>query len=117
MRKHEQLFDGKKGVWKGQDATLQLKDEFEPSIQKPHGVPFPQRDQFKKELDRQCETGILRKLTPEEAEQADWGFTMFGIPKKNKKDIRTLIDYRKLNRMVKRNPCFIEPIHALIVSI
>ena len=54
MQKHEQLFDGKKGVWKGQDATLELKDGVEPSIQKPHGVPFPQRDQFKKELDHQC---------------------------------------------------------------
>ena len=41
MKKHEQLFDRKKGVWKGQDKTLRLKDGAEPPTQKLWGV-FPQ---------------------------------------------------------------------------
>ena len=84
---------------------------------RPHNVPLPQRKQFKMELDRQCDEGIMRKLSPEEAENAEWGFPMFGVPKKNKREIRTVVDYRKLNRVIKRNPCYIEPMHDLIMSV
>ena len=63
MKKHEKLFDEKNGVWKGQNVSLQLKDGAKPCIAKLHGMPFLQREQFKKELDRQCETVMLQKLT------------------------------------------------------
>ena len=59
---------------------------------------------------------MLQKLTPEEAEQVEWRFPMFGIPKKNKKHILMVIDYSKLNQLVKRIPCFVEPMHDLIIS-
>ena len=52
MKKHEDLFAGKKGACKGQDVTLQLRDRAVSYVSKPCDIPLPQREQFKKELDR-----------------------------------------------------------------
>ena len=46
MKKHENRFHGKKGVCKGQEVSLKLKDGAEPCIAKPHGMTFPQRENF-----------------------------------------------------------------------
>ena len=42
---------------------------------------------------------------------------MFGVPKKNKREIRTVGDFRVFNSMIKRSFCHIEPVHDLIMSI
>lgn len=107
---------GSKGVWKGKDASLQLKDGVAPPISKPRNALLPQRERFLKELNCQCNIKILHELSPEEAEESEWGFLICGILKKNKTEIRTTIDYHKLNHMIKRNPCFIEPMHNLTMS-
>ena len=52
LKKHERMFQVKRGVWKGSDVMLQLKDEAKPYLAKPYSVPFPQREQFLKELER-----------------------------------------------------------------
>ena len=42
---------------------------------------------------------------------------MFGIPKKNKVEMRTVGDFRRLNPLLERIPCHIEPVHELIMSV
>ena len=51
-----------------------------------HDMPLPQRETFKKELDNQCEIGMLQKLAPEESDQAEWDFLRLEF--QIKKDIR-----------------------------
>ena len=55
-------------------------------------MPLLQKEEFKKELDQQCEENMLRKLPPLEAETSEWGFPIFGTPNKDKK-IRTVGDF------------------------
>ena len=69
------------------------------------------------ELGRQCLEGILGKLPPLEVEKSEWGYPIFGVPKKDKKQIRTVGDFRVLNTMLECTPQYIEPIHELSCSI
>ena len=80
--------------------TLRLKPNAKPYLARPYPVPLPQRAQFKKELDWQEDIGVLHLLTPKEAEETEWAFSMFGIPKKNKKEMRTVGDFRNLNKVL-----------------
>ena len=77
-------------------------------------MPFPQREKFKKEIYFQCETGTLRKLLPAEADQAEWRFPVVGIPKNGCSSSDRLSE---IKRLVKRIPCFVEPIHGSITSV
>ena len=117
LRKHEQLFQGKRGKWKGGDATLRLKSDSKPHMAKPYPVPLPQREEFKKELGRQCAEETLRKLPPLEAEESEWGLPIFGAPKKDEKQARTVGDFRVLNAMLNRSPCYIEPTHESLRAV
>ena len=115
--KYKDLFQGKRGIWQGDDVTLELTDDATPYMAKPYPVPLPQRKKFKKELYRQELEGILRLLPPIEAEKSEWGFPMFGIPKKNKREIRTVGDFRRLNSMFKTCPHHIEMIDDMLASV
>ena len=42
---------------------------------------------------------------------------MFGIPKKDKKSIRTVGDFRVLNTYLERTPCHVEPTFELLMSL
>ena len=53
----------------------------------PRSVPFPQREQFKKELDRKEKEGVIRLRLPEEAEECEWWFLIFGMPKKQNRSV------------------------------
>eukprot|EP00957_Ditylum_brightwellii_P180830 13776486-Ditylum_brightwellii.AAC.1 len=74
LEKHAAVFQGKRGVWNGNDITLRLKPSAKPYFASPYPVPLPQQKQFKKELDRQEEEGIIQFLPPEEAEKSEWAF-------------------------------------------
>eukprot|EP00957_Ditylum_brightwellii_P099822 7605511-Ditylum_brightwellii.AAC.1 len=81
---------------------------------KPYPVLIPQREQTKTKLYRQVETGILKKLMPEEADATEWTFTMFFVPKKDKKSMQTMGDLGKLNELHLRSPEYTRPINKLL---
>ena len=60
---------------------------------------------------------MIRRLSPIEAEKCEWAFPAFGVPKKDKKSIRTVGDFRKLNAHLDRTPCCIEPINDMLMSL
>ena len=45
------------------------------------------------------------------------GFLVFGVPKKDKKQVRTVGDFRALNAMLERTQYCVEPTHELLCSI
>jgi hypothetical protein len=53
-----------------------------------------QREAVENEVERQCQVGALRRLSPEEIEGREWCFPAFGIPKKNGK-IHFVINFIK----------------------
>ena len=85
-----------------QDAPESIKKRYYP-------VPRCQEDMLKKEIERLCEIGTLRKLIGEEA-QENYAFPYFCIPKKDKKGMQFVTDFYDLNKWVQRNPYLIPPI-------
>ena len=85
LQKHDALFQGKRGKWKGDDVELRLKTNAKPCMERPRPIPLPRRSEFKKKLGRWCSEGILRKLPLLEVDKTEWGFPTFGAPKKDKK--------------------------------
>ena len=62
----------------------------------PYSVPLAFRDKFKNELDKMLKNGII------EPSNSDYSSPCIIVPKKNKDEIRIVIDYRTLNsRLVK----------------
>ena len=97
LRKHQKLFDGTLGRYPKREFHIELIDGAKPYHCKgPYSVPVQNRAVLKRELERQCELGILQRCG-----ESEWGMPMMAIPKKNG-TIRTVDDLRELNKVLKR---------------
>ena len=96
---------------------MRLKPNSVLCLARPYPVPLPQTEDFKKVLDRQETEGIIRRLSPVEVEKCELAFPAFGVPKKDKKSIRTVGNFRKLNSCVDRTSCHIEPTNDMLMSL
>jgi hypothetical protein len=101
LRKHKDLFQGKRGNWKGQPVSFEVIDGAVPVWSRPYPTPLKNREIFKNEVYRQCEIGAMRELTAEEVEEREWASPCFGIPKKDG-TIRLVMDFRRINSVLKR---------------
>ena len=59
FRKFPQLFDGELHTYLHHQYHLDLQDGAKPVHSRPYGVPFTQRDAFKRGLDHLIKIGIL----------------------------------------------------------
>jgi hypothetical protein len=100
-KQHESLFQGKRGNWKGQPVSIEVIDGAVPVWSKPYPIPLKNRDTFKEEVYRQCNIGALRELSVSEVESREWASPCFGVPKRDG-SIRLVMDFRKLNSVLKR---------------
>ena len=95
FRKFPQLFDGELCTYPRQ-YHLHLQDGTKPVHSRPYGVPFTQRDAFKRELDHLVKIGVL-----ERSGASQWASGTFIIPKKDGR-VRWVSDFRALNKCIKR---------------
>ena len=100
LSKHESLFAGRCGEWKGSPVTISLVEGAKPFGARPYPVPLKNCEVFKGELNRQCRIGALRELTTEEIKDREWASPAFGIPKTNGR-IRLVIDFSRINQCLK----------------
>lgn len=98
LNKYKKLFDGTLGHFKGSPAILKLKKGTEPVRAAPFPVAVSRRDQFKKELQRLVDLGVLAK-----EHESPWASPSFLIPKTDG-SVRFLTDFRKLNKNLIRRP-------------
>ena len=59
LRKHETLFDGKLGEWKGDPVDIELKPDAKPYHTKAYPIAHIHEAMFKKDLDRLESIGVL----------------------------------------------------------
>ena len=86
------------GIIKCQPVKIELKSDAEPyALVTPRRVPFPLLQPLRETLDAMERNGIIAKVT----EPTDWCSAMVPVQTKSGK-IRVTVDYRKLNRSVKR---------------
>ncbi len=98
LKKHEKMFQGKLGEWKGEEVHFDLKPGVKPFRGRPFPVPQIHKATLMKEINRLVDIGVL-----EQVEQADWLSPSFCIPKSDQ-TIRFLSDFRELNKALIRRP-------------
>lgn len=108
LRQYEYLFDGTLGKWKGRPVDIELKDDVKPYHAKPYPIPHSLKTTTRKECDRLCKLGVLRRIN-----HSEWAAPTFVKPKKNKQ-VRFLTDFRELNKRIKRKPFPIPKIQDLL---
>lgn len=97
LQKYDTLFDGTLGKYPKRQFHIELKDNAVPYHCKgPYSVPRFNLGVLKDELDRQCAIGVLERVY-----ESEWGMPLLVIPKKDGA-IRTIDDFRELNKFIKR---------------
>jgi hypothetical protein len=98
LLKFELLFDGTLGDWNLLPVSFELEEGMKPY----HGRPYPILHKHKavlmKEIKRLCDIGVL-VWQP----SSRWATPTFIIPKKDS-TVRTISDFRKLNKRIVRKP-------------
>lgn len=111
LSKHETLFDGTLGEWKGVAHHVELKPDATPYHARPYPVPKAYEQTLQQEVERLCEIGVLKKVN-----RSEWAAPTFIIPKKDK-SVRFISDFRELNKRIKRKPFPIPKIQDLLLKL
>jgi hypothetical protein len=94
----QELFQGKRGEFKGEPIELELLPGSKPFYAKPFSIPKAYQKVTKDEIARLEEIGLFTKVA-----SSEWAAPTFIIPKKNH-TVRVISDFRGLNKCLKRNP-------------
>ena len=94
----DKLF-GATGMMKTDPIKIKLVENAVPSaVHTARNVPFPLLKPVQKELERMEAAGIIKPVT----EPTDWCAPMVPVPKSKPDSVRITVDYKHLNRSVKR---------------
>ena len=96
--KYEHLFDGTLGQFDDDPVDFELKEGAKPYAAKPYGLPASIEDKLRRELERFCDIGVMRRSSPSE-----WASPTFATAKKNHQ-IWVVSDFRRLNKQLRRKP-------------
>lgn len=111
LHKFESLFDGTLGEWRNTEYHIDLKDDAKPYHAKPFAVPRAYEAAFRREVERLCKIGVLKKVN-----RSEWAAPTFLIPKKDR-TVRFINDFRELNKRIKRKPFPIPKIQDMLLKL
>ena len=111
LTKHESLFDGTLGKWKGKKVSLDLIDGATPYHARAYPIPRCHMATLKDEVARLCKLGVLKRVN-----RSQWAAPTFVIPKKDK-TVRFISDFRELNKRIKRKPYPIPHIQDMLLNL
>ena len=111
LRKYVDLFDGTLGKFTHSDYHLELKEGVKPYHAKAFPVPRVHYDTLRKEVERLCKVGVLKRVN-----RSEWAAPTFIIPKKDGK-VRFLSDFRELNKRIKRMPYPVPNIQDMMLNL
>ena len=111
LQQFEPLFDGTLGEWKNTEYHIDLKEDAKPYHAKPFAVPRAYESAFRREVDRLCQIGVLKKVN-----RSEWAAPTFLVPKKDQ-TVRFINDFRELNKRIKRKPFPIPKIQDMLLKL
>jgi hypothetical protein len=94
----ELLFYGTLGDWKLLPVSLELKEGMKPYHGRPYPIPHKHKAVLMKEIKWLCNIGVL-----EWQPSSHWALPTFIIPKMDS-TVRTISDFRELNKCIVRKP-------------
>jgi hypothetical protein len=99
LLKFESLFDGTLGDWNLPPVSFELKEGMKPFYGRPYPIPHKHKAVLKKEIKRLSKNiGVLVWQL-----SSRWALPTFIIPKKDS-TVRTISDFRELNKCIVRKP-------------
>ena len=110
LSKYEFLFDGMSGAWKNKPVDIELQLDTKPYHAIPYPVPRAHGAVFRKEVERLCQLGVLKK-----ANISEWGSPTFIQPKKG--TVIFLSDFRKLSQRIHRKLFLILKIQDMLLNL
>ena len=110
LQKHESLFDGTLGEWKGKPYHINLKEGAKPYHSKPYPVPKAYEQTLKNELKRLESVGVLKKVN-----RSEWASPSFIIPKKDK-TVRFINNLIEVNKRIVRKPYPLPKISEMLLK-
>ncbi len=108
LLKLELLFDGTLGDWKLPPVSFELKEGMKPYHGRPYPIPHKHKSVLIKEIKWLCNIGVL-----EWQPSSRWASLIFIIPKKDS-TVRTISDFRELNKCIVRKPYPIPKISTIL---
>jgi hypothetical protein len=110
LLKFESLFDvnGTLGDWKLPPVSFELKEDMKPYYGRPYPIPHKHKAILMKKIKRLCNIGVL-----EWQPSSRWASPTFVIPKKDS-TVRTISDFRELNKHIVRKPYPIPQISTIL---
>ena len=96
--KYEELFDSTLSTWNTEPVKLELKPNAAPFYTHPYKIPKIYKETLWKEVERLIQLGVLKKYV-----DSKWGSLAFIILKSDK-TARFVMDFRKLNSIIKHKP-------------
>ncbi len=108
LLKFKLLFDGTLGDWKLSPVSFELKEGMKPHHGRPYPIPHKHNAILMKEINCLCNIGVL-----EWQPSSRWVSPTTIIPKKDSA-VRTISDFRELNKCIVRNPYPIPKISKIL---
>jgi hypothetical protein len=102
------LFNGKLGDWNLLHVFFELKEGMKPYHGRPYPIPYKHNAILMKEIKQLCNIGVL-----EWQPLSQWALPTFIIPKKDS-TVRTISDFRELDKRIVRKPYPIPKISTIL---
>lgn len=98
---HSLFLDESNSFIKDFKAEFNIKEGFKPIFHRAYEVPYALKAKVEEELSNLVTSGILSKVT-----HSNWASPIVIVPKKNSKDIRLCVDFKKtLNKAIDGEHC------------
>jgi hypothetical protein len=98
LQEFEELFDGTLDDWDCNPVLFGLKEGAQPYHDRPFTIPKKHVETLKKEIQRQCNLGVLNWQADSESASPT-----FILPKKDN-SVRVASDFREINKRIVRKP-------------
>jgi hypothetical protein len=108
LLKFKPLFDGRLGDWNLPSVSFELKEGMKPYHGSPDPIPHKHKAILMKEIKHLCNIGVL-----EWQPSSRWALPTFITPKKDS-TVRTISDFRELNKCIERKPYPIPKISMIL---
>jgi hypothetical protein len=104
----EKLFDGTLGDWNRPPVSIEMKEGAKPYHGRPHPIAQIHKATLLKEINRLEGIGVLKRQS-----SSQWASPTFIIPKKDM-TVRTIANFRELNKQIVRRPYLIPKISTTL---